>query len=98
MEAPIRFGAYVGAAVREAARLRPARFLIQADGVDIDIIGLVVLVANCGHIIPGRVGARQPLDPSDGRLDLLVVGGRPCSMGCGAPRRCSGVSASRTAR
>ena len=72
----IRFGAYVGAAVREAARLRPARFLIQADGVDIDITGLVVLVANCGHIIPGRVGARQPLDPTDGRLDLLVVGGR----------------------
>ena len=72
----IRFGAYVGAAVREAARLRPARFRIQADGVEIDITGLVVLVANCGHLIPGRLGARQPLDPTDGRLDLIVVGGR----------------------
>ncbi len=72
----IRFGAYVGAAVREAARLRPARFRIQADGMEIDIVGLVVLVANCGHLIPGRVGARQPLDPTDGRLDLIVVGGR----------------------
>src|SRR5687767_3140872 len=37
----IRFGAYVGAAVREAARLRPARFRIQADGMEIDITGLV---------------------------------------------------------
>jgi diacylglycerol kinase family enzyme len=72
----IRFGAYVGAAVREAARLRPARFRIRADGVEIDITGLVVLVANCGHLIPGRLGARQPLDPTDGRLDLMVVGGR----------------------
>ena len=72
----IQFGAYVGAAVREAARLRPARFRIRADGVEIDITGLVVLVANCGDLIPGRLGARQPLDPTDGRLDLIVVGGR----------------------
>ena len=72
----VRFGAYVGAAVREAARLRPARFRIRADGAEIDITGLVVLVANCGHLVPGRVGARQPLDPTDGSLDLLVVGGR----------------------
>ena len=72
----IRFGAYVGAAVREAARLRPARFRIQADGMEIDITGLVVLVANCGDLIPGRLGARRPLDPTDGRLDLIVVGGR----------------------
>ena len=49
----VRFGAYVGAAVREAARLRPARFRIRADGAEIDITGLVVLVANCGHLIPG---------------------------------------------
>jgi diacylglycerol kinase (ATP) len=72
----IRFGAYVGAAVREASRLRPARFRIQADGMEIDITGLVVLVANCGDLIPGKLGARQPLDPTDGQLDLIVVGGR----------------------
>ena len=71
----IRFGAYVGAAVREASRLHPARFTIRADGATIEITGLVVLVANCGDLIPGRLGARQPLDPSDGLLDLIVVGG-----------------------
>ena len=72
----VRFGAYVGAAVREAARLRPARYRIVADGMEIDITGLMVLVANCGDLIPGRIGARRPLDPTDGRLDLIVVGGR----------------------
>jgi diacylglycerol kinase family enzyme len=72
----LRFGAYVGAAVREAMRLTPARFRITADGAEVEIVGLVVLIANTGDLIPGRLGARQPIDPSDGRLDLLVVGGR----------------------
>lgn len=72
----LRFGAYIGAAVREAARLTPARFRITADDATFDIVGLVVLVANTGDLIPGRLGARQPLDPTDGRLDLLVIGGR----------------------
>jgi diacylglycerol kinase family enzyme len=72
----LRFGAYVGAALREAVRLEAARFHIEADGDVIDIEGLVVLIANCGDLIPGRLGVRQPLDPSDGRLDLIVIGGR----------------------
>ena len=72
----LRFGAYIGAAVREAVRLRPTTFHIEADGAVIEIVGLVVLVANCGEIVPGRVGMREPLDPTDGRLDLIVIGGR----------------------
>jgi diacylglycerol kinase family enzyme len=72
----LRFGAYIGAAVREALRLEPARFRIVADGVSVEIVGLVVLVANCGDLIPGRLGARQALDPEDGLLDLIVIGGR----------------------
>jgi diacylglycerol kinase family enzyme len=35
-----------------------------------------VLVANAGEIVPGRIGPRQPIDPTDGLLDLIVVGGR----------------------
>jgi diacylglycerol kinase (ATP) len=72
----LRFGAYIGAAVREAMRLEPARFRIVADDASLEIVGLVVLVANCGDLIPGRLGARQPLDPTDGLLDLIVIGGR----------------------
>lgn len=71
----LRFGAYVGAAVREFARVSPARFRITADGDAIEIVGLVVLVANAGEIVPGRIGPRQPVDPADGKLDLIVIGG-----------------------
>ena len=77
----LRFGAYVGAAVRELGRLEPAHFHIVADGKALDIEGLVVLIGNCGDLIPGRIGARQPLDPADGRLDLFVVGGRSLMAG-----------------
>jgi diacylglycerol kinase family enzyme len=72
----VGFGAYVGATVRELARLEPAHFRIDRDGTHLAITGLVVLVANCGDLVPGRLGARRPIDPTDGRLDLLVVGGR----------------------
>ena len=71
----LRFGAYVGAAVRELARLEPARFRIVADGETIEIVGHLVLVANAGELVPGRIGPRQPIDPTDGRLDLIVLGG-----------------------
>ena len=71
----LRFGAYIGAAVRELARLEPARFRIVADGETIEIVGHLVLVANAGQLVPGRIGPRQPIDPTDGRLELIVLGG-----------------------
>jgi diacylglycerol kinase (ATP) len=70
----MRFGAYVGAAIGELARLSTAVFQITADGNELEMRGYLVLVANTGDIIPGRVGPRRPLDPSDGRLELIVLG------------------------
>jgi diacylglycerol kinase family enzyme len=67
------FGAYVVATAREAARLRPVTFRIDSDGDVHDVTGLVVLVANCGQLIPGLVGPRHPIDPTDGYLDVFVV-------------------------
>ena len=77
----MRFGAYIGATLRELMRLRSARFLITADGERIELQGHLALVANAGELIPGRLGPRQPIDPGDGRLDLLVVGGRDLATG-----------------
>ena len=71
----IRFGAYIGAAFRELLRLETAQFHIVADGETIDTEGYLVLVANTGELVPGRIGPRQPIDPTDGRLDLIVLGG-----------------------
>ena len=71
----MRFGAYIGAAVREVLRLETAHFHIEADGETLDIEGYLVLVANAGELVPGRIGPRRPIDPADGRLDLIVLGG-----------------------
>lgn len=71
----IRFGAYIGAAFRELLRLESAHFRIVADGEIIETEGYLALVANAGELVPGRIGPRQPIDPSDGRLDLMVLGG-----------------------
>jgi len=71
----MRFGAYVGAAVREVLRLETARFRIEADGETIELEGYVAMVANAGELVPGRIGPRRPVDPGDGRLDLVVLGG-----------------------
>jgi len=70
----MRFGAYVGAAIGELTRLATSVFRIVADGNELEIRGYLVLVANTGDIIPGRVGPRRPLDPADGHLQLMVLG------------------------
>ena len=69
------FGAYVVAAAGQLIRPRPARYTIEADGEAIETTGLMVLVANAGEIIPGLLGPRRPIDPGDGRLEVLVLGG-----------------------
>jgi diacylglycerol kinase family enzyme len=71
----MRFGAYVGAAIRELVRLESATFRIVADGDPFEVVGYLVLVANAGDLVPGRIGPRQQIDPTDGRLDLIVLGG-----------------------
>ncbi len=72
----LRFGAYIGATLRELTRLAAGEFTITADGELLHLHGHLALVANAGEIIPGRVGPRESIDPGDGRLDLLFVGGR----------------------
>ena len=62
----------------QAARLAlglsatPCRLTIDEQAVETDVTS--VLVGNMGHLVPGRLGLRMPLDPYDGLLDLIVVG------------------------
>jgi len=76
MKRRLGFFAYVVATLREATRLRPVTFRIDADGEVHEVHGLVVLVANCGQLIPGLIGPRHPIDPTDGLLDVIVVTAR----------------------
>jgi len=70
------FGAYVAAGTREVLRPHPSRFVVEVDGERHELTGLSVLVANAGELIPGHLGPRNAIDPGDGRLELLVLGGR----------------------
>ena len=75
MKRRLGFLAYAVGAMREASRLRPVAFRIEADDEVHEVHGLVVLIANCGQLIPGLVGPRHPIDPADGLLDVFVVQG-----------------------
>jgi diacylglycerol kinase family enzyme len=75
------FFAYVVATLREATRLRQVAFRIEADGEVHEVNGLVVLVANCGQLIPGLIGPRHPIDPTDGLLDVIVITGTGIASG-----------------
>lgn len=70
------FGAYVLSGLREVLRPTPSVFTLDVDGERHELTGLTALIANAGEVIPGLLGPRRPIDPGDGALDLLVVGGR----------------------
>ena len=67
--------AYMGAALASAADLRPRSTRLVVDGVTHDTRSIVVLVANAGELIPGKLGPRHPIRPDDGLLDVFVLHG-----------------------
>jgi len=69
------FGAYVAAGLREILRPQPSLFTLDIDGERHELTGQAVLIANAGELIPGLLGPRRPIDPGDGALDVLVLGG-----------------------
>jgi diacylglycerol kinase (ATP) len=70
-----RYGvaAYFLAASRLLPRLQPHATTLIVDGVRIELEAVVVLVANCGEVIPGALRPRLPLDASDGLLHVFVL-------------------------
>jgi diacylglycerol kinase (ATP) len=73
-----RFGtaAYFLRAARMALRLSTTRCRIEVDGRELEMDVTAAIVGNMGQLVPGRLGLRLPLDPADGRLDLIVVSAR----------------------
>jgi diacylglycerol kinase family enzyme len=67
--------AYFATALRMLPSLPAARTELTVDGRHYELSAVVVLVANCGQILPGYVGPRAPLDPTDGLLDVVVIRG-----------------------
>jgi diacylglycerol kinase family enzyme len=70
-----RFGvlAYFATIVRLLPSLPSAETEIEVDGRTFTLPTVAVLVANCGQLVPGLVGPRLPLDPTDGLLDVVAI-------------------------
>jgi diacylglycerol kinase family enzyme len=74
-EAKRRYGvaAYFLSASRLLDQLAPVPTIVTVDGVRRELESMVVLVANCGEAIPGRLRPRLPIEPDDGLLHVFVL-------------------------
>jgi YegS/Rv2252/BmrU family lipid kinase len=68
-----RFAAYVATTLRLMPELQSADHVITVDGVEYDASAALVLVANCGEVIPPLVKLRSGIRPDDGLLYLVVI-------------------------
>ena len=65
--------AYVATTLRLITDIRSTTHLITIDGVEYDAEAAMVLVANCGEVIPPLVRLRAGIRPDDGLLDVVVM-------------------------
>ena len=65
--------AYVATTLRLLADVECVPFHIEADGVGHDFEAALILVANCGEIIPPLFKLGQNVSPYDGMLDVIML-------------------------
>jgi len=66
-------GAYVGAAVRAAAALRRSEVRIETDAGIHEGRAVMVIVANCGGIVPFTPPVSPRIVPDDGYFDVMIL-------------------------
>jgi YegS/Rv2252/BmrU family lipid kinase len=66
-------GAYVATTLRLMPDLRSTIHAITIDGVEYEADASLVLVANCGEVIPRLVRLGPGIAPDDGLLDVVVL-------------------------
>ena len=65
--------AYVATTLRLIGDIRSTLHHITIDGVEFQAHASMVLVANCGEVIPPLIRLRPGISPQDGLLDVIVV-------------------------
>ncbi len=65
--------AYAATTLRLISGIRSATHIITIDGMEYDANAAMVLVANCGEVIPPFVKLGAGIRPDDGLLDVVVV-------------------------
>ncbi len=68
-----RIGAYWATTFRLMPELQPIDLRITVDGEEFEARSALVLVANCGEMIPRVMKLRKDITPDDGLLDVVVV-------------------------
>ena len=68
-------GAYVVQALAALPRVRSTAHRITVDGVAHEVTAAMVLVANCGELLPPFLRVRDGVRPDDGWLDVLAMRG-----------------------
>ena len=66
-------GAYVATTFRLLPELKSTRNVITVDGIEFEAPASLVLVANCGEVIPPYVRLKSGIAPDDGVLDVIVM-------------------------
>lgn len=66
--------AYFVQAARLALGLSATPSRVTVDDDSFETGATIVLIGNMGHLVPGRLDLRRPLDPYDGLLELILVG------------------------
>jgi len=68
-----RFGAYVATTLRLLPQLQSTVFRVTVDGVSFEAPAALILIANCGEVIPPFVKLRSGIRPDDGLLDAVLI-------------------------
>jgi YegS/Rv2252/BmrU family lipid kinase len=66
-------GAYMASTFRVLPELRSTHCRITVDGNPFEVRATLVLIMNCGEMIPPVVRIRPEINPEDGLLDLVAV-------------------------
>jgi YegS/Rv2252/BmrU family lipid kinase len=66
-------GAYVATTLKILPEVRSTDTWITVDGVEHQLRSAMILVANCGEVIPPLIRLRNGISPSDGMLDVVAV-------------------------
>jgi diacylglycerol kinase (ATP) len=65
--------AYVGTAVGLATSITRAQLKLEVDGIAHEAKAAVILIANCGELIPGLLQIRPDIRPDDGVFDVAIL-------------------------
>lgn len=66
-------GAYMSTTLRLLPDVRSVDHLITVDGREYEASAAMILIANCGEVIPPIIKLRAGIRPDDGFLDVVVV-------------------------